>query len=94
MVPGSGTLVTWSPYLRLHHAQETNSLGVPALPKNVTVAPCAETALAGLECACERLAYSTGLEWGHRESGTASYVREHAPRCGNMMIHFSKFPEK
>lgn len=87
-------LVTWSPYLRLRHAQETNSLDVPALPKNVTVAPCAETALAGLERACERLAYSTGLELGPWGSGTASYVRGHAPRCGSMMIHFSKFPEK
>lgn len=66
--------VTQSPYLRLHHSQDTNSLDEPPLLKNATVPPCGGAAIAGLECACQELAYSTGRELGHGESRTASYV--------------------
>lgn len=64
MCLGSGTLVSWSPYLWLHHAQN-NSLDVPLLE---CFCLSAVTVNSGLEFACLRLAYSMGLELGHWEN--------------------------
>lgn len=69
MCPGSGTLVSWSPYLWLHHAQKNNSLEVPPFLKNAIV-PSSGTVMVypGLEFACQRLVYSMGLELDYWEN--------------------------
>lgn len=50
--------------------------------------------IAGLKRACQRVAYSTGLELGHQDRLRASYVNERAAGHGNVIIHFPKLLEK